>query len=160
MDPRDQHASIHLSDGRRLGYLEVGEPKGPVVIHCHGGGSSRLEALFLAEAAAELGVRLIGIDRPGIGRSDPHAYPSLIHWASDVAEVADRLSVDCFAIQGMSKGGPYALACAYALPDRVRACGLISTVPPTDALRRKGPKWLRFIWWLGGHWPGAFLTLA
>ncbi|HLJ19992.1 MAG TPA: alpha/beta hydrolase, partial [Stellaceae bacterium] len=82
------------------------------------------------------------------------------HWASDVAELADRLSVDRFAIQGMSKGGPYALACAYALPDRVRACGLISTVPPTDALRRKGPMWLRLIWWLGGHWPGAFLTLA
>jgi pimeloyl-ACP methyl ester carboxylesterase len=160
LDSGDLHSTIQLRDGRRLGYVELGAPRGPVVIHCHGGGSSRLEALFLADAAAELGVRLIGIDRPGIGRSDPHAYASLTGWASDVAELADRLSIDRFAIQGMSKGGPYALACGFAFPDRVRACGLISTVPPTETLRLKGPKWLRLLWWLGGHWPGAFLTLA
>jgi pimeloyl-ACP methyl ester carboxylesterase len=160
LDSGDLHSTIQLRDGRQLGYVELGAPRGPVVIHCHGGGSSRLEALFLADAAAELGVRLIGIDRPGIGRSDPHAYASLTGWASDVAELADRLSIDRFAIQGMSKGGPYALACGFAFPDRVRACGLISTVPPTETLRLKGPKWLRLLWWLGGHWPGAFLTLA
>ncbi len=160
MDPDDPHSIIELRDGRRLGYVELGARRGPVVIHCHGGGSSRLEALFLADAATELGVRLIGIDRPGIGRSDPHAYRSLTGWATDVAELADRLAIDRFAIQGMSKGGPYALACAYALPERVTACGLISTVPPTETMRLKGPKWLRLLWWLGGHWPGAFLTLA
>ena len=154
------HSSIRLRDGRRLGYLEVGEPRGRAVVHCHGGGSSRLEVLFLADAAVELGVRLIGIDRPGIGQSEPHAYAKLTDWASDVAELADRLSLDEFAVQGMSKGGPYALACAFALPGRVRACGLISTVPPIDAMRLKGPNWLRLLWWLGGHWPVAFLTLS
>jgi len=156
VNENERHSTIRLRDGRTLGYLEVGLRDGPVVIHCHGGGSSRLEVLFLAQAAADLGVRLIGIDRPGIGRSDPHDYVNLIDWAGDVQDLADQLRVDTFAIQGMSKGGPYALACAYKLPKRVRACGLISTVPPADTMQEKGPMGMRLIWWLGQRHPEAF----
>lgn len=156
MTENERHSTIRLRDGRTLGYLEVGRPEGPVVIHCHGGGSSRLEVLLLAEAAADLGVRLIGIDRPGIGRSDPHDHASLIDWAGDVQDLADQLRLDTFAIQGMSKGGPYALACAYKLAKRVRACGLISTVPPADTMREKGPLEMRLVWWLGRRYPEAF----
>lgn len=155
----ERHSTVQLRDGRALGYLEVGRRDGPVVIHCHGGGSSRLEVLFLAEAASDLGIRLIGIDRPGIGRSDPHDYPSLFDWAGDVQDLADQLRVDTFAIQGMSKGGPYALACAHRLAKRVRACGLISTVPPADTMREKGPLGMRLIWWLGRRHPDAFRLL-
>lgn len=67
-------STIELADGWSLGYLEVGRSDGPAVIHCHGSGSSRLEALMMAEPARALGVRLIGVDRPGIGRSDPSDY--------------------------------------------------------------------------------------
>ena len=46
------------TDGRTLACLEVGDPNGPLVIHNHGGPSSRLEARLFAEAASKHGLRL------------------------------------------------------------------------------------------------------
>ena len=44
--------AVTTADGRTLAYLEVGDPTGPLVLHNHGGPSSRLEArLFAAEGA-------------------------------------------------------------------------------------------------------------
>ena len=40
----DLATEVATRDGRRLAYLEVGNPNGPLVIHNHGGPSSRLEA--------------------------------------------------------------------------------------------------------------------
>jgi pimeloyl-ACP methyl ester carboxylesterase len=42
-------------------------------------------------------------------------------WPSDVAALADELRIDRFIVAGHSSGGPYALACAALLPDRVLA---------------------------------------
>jgi pimeloyl-ACP methyl ester carboxylesterase len=40
-------------------------------------------------------------------------------WASDVAALADALGVERFLVAGHSSGGPYAVACASLLQDRV-----------------------------------------
>jgi pimeloyl-ACP methyl ester carboxylesterase len=69
--PPPGETTIQLGDGRKLSYREVGPSTGTPLIHCHGNPSSRLETLLLAEQAILQGVRLIGFDRPGIGRSDP-----------------------------------------------------------------------------------------
>ena len=108
--------TLTLKDGRKLSYLDLGVAGAPVVFHFHGHGSSRIESLMLEEAAKQLGVRVIGLDRPGIGYSDPQAGDRLRNWPHDVAEVADILGIDTFAVQGMSAGGPYALACATSIP--------------------------------------------
>ena len=105
-----------LPDGRTLACRRVGDPKGPVVFHQHGGPSSRLEVVLMAEAAARAGICLVGIDRPGIGRSTPHPGRSLRQWADDVLALADALGVVRFAVTGWSEGGPYALACAAGIP--------------------------------------------
>src|SRR5512142_3400638 len=116
----DEPASLMtLRDGRTLAYLEVGPATGSPVFHFHGHGSSPLEALALADAAGRARVRLIALDRPGIGFSSPRSGDRLLDWPADVAEAADRLSIARFAVQGMSAGAPYALACAHALPGRV-----------------------------------------
>ena len=47
----DQAGVVTTPDGRQLAYLEVGDPHGPLVLHNHGGPSSRLEAHLLAEPA-------------------------------------------------------------------------------------------------------------
>lgn len=62
---------VTTRDGRTLAYLEVGNPKGPLVIHNHGGPSSRLEARLFAGAASKHKLRLLCVDRPGIGQSSP-----------------------------------------------------------------------------------------
>jgi pimeloyl-ACP methyl ester carboxylesterase len=142
-----------LSDGRRIGCLEVGAAEGFPVFHCHGNGSSRLEVLLLADAAASAGVRLIGLDRPGIGNSDPAPGRTLLQWPLDVAEVADRLQIERFAVEGFSAGGAYALACTHRIPDRLSGCGLISSICPPELIHQAAPGWMRVAWWVARHHP-------
>jgi pimeloyl-ACP methyl ester carboxylesterase len=45
-------------------------------------------------------------------------------------QLAGHLGLDTFYVLGNSSGGPYSLACAYALPDRVQAAGASCSVAP------------------------------
>jgi pimeloyl-ACP methyl ester carboxylesterase len=149
----EPYSIVRLPDGRALSYLEVGARSGPTVFHFHGHGSSRLEVLMLEEQALRLGLRVIAFDRPGIGRSDPKSGDMLLDWPADVAAAADLLGVERFAVQGMSAGAPYALACAQRIPERITACALVSAVPPPEIARRSGPRLRRFAWWVAHRFP-------
>jgi pimeloyl-ACP methyl ester carboxylesterase len=78
-------------------------------------------------------MRVITFDRPGYGKSTRHPGRTVANGAGDVAAVADHLGVDRFAVIGSSGGGPYALAAAAALPDRVIRCATVMGVGPHDA---------------------------
>jgi pimeloyl-ACP methyl ester carboxylesterase len=147
----EPYATVTLKDGRRLSYLDVGA--GPAVFHFHGHGSSRLEALMLEDAANRLGLRVIAPDRPGIGYSDPKTGDRLLDWPDDVADMADQLGIARFAVQGMSAGGPYALACVHKIPERLTACALVSAVPPPQIAKRSGPRVRRLAWWAANRFP-------
>ena len=123
---------IRLDDGRRLSYVDLGDPEGTPVIWCHGGLSSRLDALPGEQAALSLGVRLVAPDRPGVGASDRREGRTLLDWPTDVAALADSLSLTRVAVIGWSLGGPFAAACAYAMPERVAALGLVAACIPYD----------------------------
>jgi pimeloyl-ACP methyl ester carboxylesterase len=113
--------TVTAKDGRTLAYVEVGDPNGPLVIHNHGGPSSRLEARLFADAAAKHKLRLLCMDRPGIGQSSPQANRSYAGWAGDMKAMADALGYRTFGVTGWSEGGPWALAAAaYIDPDRLR----------------------------------------
>ncbi|MBP7241740.1 alpha/beta hydrolase [Amaricoccus sp.] len=112
---------IAAKDGRKLAYVEVGDPKGPLVIHNHGGPSSRLEARLFAAAATRQGLRFVGVDRPGVGESSPQSVRSYKGWADDMTALADALGHGTFGVTGWSEGGPWALAAAaYIDPKRLR----------------------------------------
>ncbi len=119
--------AFQLSDGRALGYAEWGD--GAPVFGFHGTSLSRL-AHVGEDAPRAAGVRLILVDRPGYGLSDHDPERTLLDWSRDVAELADGLGIDRFAVFGMSGGGPHAAACAYALGDRVTTLGLVSSPAP------------------------------
>jgi pimeloyl-ACP methyl ester carboxylesterase len=55
---------VRLADGTEVGYAEAGDPEGHPVLHLHGTPGSRQEVGLPAagRAAADLGVRLIGLD--------------------------------------------------------------------------------------------------
>src|SRR5258708_31727938 len=76
-------------------------------------------------------IRLIGVDRPGIGSSTPYQYDAVFAFADDLRTIADTLGIDKMEVIGLSGGGPYTLACAAAMPDRVVAAGVIGGVAPT-----------------------------
>ena len=121
---------VQLERGRRVGIADFGPDDGDAVLWCHGGPGSRLEPTYVAERAARLGLRLIGIDRPGYGNSDPQPGRTIGGWVSDALAVADHLGVATFFTIGLSTGGAYALALAALAPDRVR--GTIACCAMTD----------------------------
>ena len=110
---------LTLTDGRRLAWTTYGDPDGTPLIWNHGGLSCRLDAARAGGPAAEVGVQVIAPDRPGIGWSDRDQGRTVAGWAEDVVELADHLGLDRFAALGWSAGGPHALSCAAAMPDRV-----------------------------------------
>lgn len=119
--PTAVERSITTRDGRSLAYVEVGDPHGALVIHNHGGPSSRLEARFFANAASKNRLRLICVDRPGIGRSSSQKVRTYPGWADDLTAIADGLGYREFGVTGWSEGGPWALAAAACIdPLRLR----------------------------------------
>lgn len=160
--------TIRLRDGRTLAYATYGDVTGKPVFHFHGHPGSRLEGSLADSAARRLAVRLIAVDRPGMGSSDFDPQRTLLDWPDRVIELADALGLATFAVQGVSGGGPYALACAFKIPERLTACGIIAGLGPIHQLgiqgmnglnqlqftiARRAPWLLRLLFWsvLGRH---------
>lgn len=123
---------IQLGDGRRLGYAEYGDLRGSPLLYFHGLPSSRLEAACCDAAARRLGIRVVALDRPGYGLSDFKPHRRLVDWPDDVVTLTDRLGIGRFAVLGISGGGPYALACAWKIPERLAGVKIVGGLAPLD----------------------------
>jgi pimeloyl-ACP methyl ester carboxylesterase len=131
--------SVSTADGRTIVVHEAGDAGGRVVVTHHGTPSAGSHYAPHVEDAAERGLRLLGIQRPGYGGSSPRPGRTVADMAGDVAAVLDAVGAERFATWGHSGGGPHALACAALLPDRCAAAAAIAGVAPYDA---KGLDWL------------------
>lgn len=122
---------VRLGDGRTIGIAEYGDPGGRAILWFPGtpGGRRQVPPGAVAVARAR-GVRLVGVERPGIGDSTPHLHASVLDWADDVREVVDQLGIGRFALVGLSGGGPYVLGCAHRLASRVVAGAVLGGVAP------------------------------
>jgi pimeloyl-ACP methyl ester carboxylesterase len=131
--------NIAVGDDRQIGFAEFGDPQGRAIFWLHGTPGARRQIPMEARVyAEENGIRLIGIDRPGIGSSTPFQYDTVFAFAEDLRTIADTLGIEKMAVVGLSGGGPYTLACAAAMPDRVVAVGVLGGVAPTmgsDAIK-------------------------
>ena len=125
---------LTLRGGRRLAYTEFGAPAGNPVLYFHGFPGSRLEAEFADSIASNTGTRLIAVDRPGMGMSDYLPGRTILGWADDVLALADHLGIGQFSVVGVSGGAPYALVCAFKLPDRIPSAAIVSGVGPPAAV--------------------------
>lgn len=124
---------IRARDGRTLCVrVADGEPDRSVLMMHGSPGSGVLYDGWIEDAAAR-GIRLVSYDRPGYGGSSPHPGRTVADCASDVTAIADALGMDRFGVWGWSGGGPYALACAALLSDRVLAAAVLASAAPWDA---------------------------
>lgn len=131
IDPPPKEGVIKLGGRRQLGYAEFGDPGGRLVLWHHGTPGARRQIPVKARnAASQLGLRLVCVERPGTGDSTSHRYRCIREWADDARKVVDFLGHDRFIAAGLSGGGPYALACAHEMPDRVAVVGLLGSVAP------------------------------
>lgn len=129
--------SLTLADGRRLAYTDTGSVAATPVIYCHGAIGTPVDATVdLARMTEFLGIRYIAPSRPGVGGSDPSPGRTIPDFADDIRQLADALSLERISVAGVSAGGPYALAVAHRLGDRVDRVAVCSSLSPLCAPHR------------------------
>ena len=165
-----------------LGYDDHGPPNGKPIFFFHGTPGTRLNWYLFGseELAQKLNIRIIALDRPGLGLSDFQTGRQFYDWPGDVIALADALEFSSFAVLGYSGGGPYAAACALHIPERLTSVGIVSGIGPhnepglTDDiasenlrfthLARDKPWLSRLAYRLGGvmarYMPGRLITQA
>ncbi|MGW2219629.1 alpha/beta fold hydrolase [Nonomuraea sp. NPDC001684] len=111
--PPARTGAERLPDGRLLGWAEWGPPDGRPVLLSPGAATSRRLGMGAA-APDDLGVRLISLDRPGLGASTPAPGRTFAGFAADVEVFAGLRGLGRPAMVGNSQGAPFALACAAA----------------------------------------------
>lgn len=137
-----QHTSNHphpvrfvtLVDGRRLAFVDRGDPNGLPLIFTRGILGSRLTAHPDEQVLWDKRIRLLVPDRPGTGHSDPHTRPSLLNWADDVRQWMAHLGIPRWHMMGFVNGAGYALACAHQLPGQVMSVVLSGAAPPVNGM--------------------------
>jgi pimeloyl-ACP methyl ester carboxylesterase len=149
LEPPIREGAAEIAPGRTLGFAEFGDPQGRPLLWFHGtpGGRRQLPPDAPGEARARR-LRIIGVERPGTGRSTPARYRCVRDAAGDIARLADVLALDRFGVIGLSGGGPYALACAHDLPDRVVVAVVLGGVAPLCGPGAVHPwrwSWLRLL---------------
>lgn len=145
-----------LKDGRMMGYSESGDPKGTPVFFFHGFPGSRLMATDFHPIAKVRKVRLIGIDRPGMGLSSHHRHSTILSWVEDFKALALHLKINQFSIMAHSGGAAFALACAYQIPEHISHVALVSGMPPVThpEVQQHMPMGLRILHGLVRNLPG------
>jgi pimeloyl-ACP methyl ester carboxylesterase len=124
---------VELPGGRVLAADDVGDPAGTPVLYLHGAPDCRLARHPDDGVAAEIGIRLVAVDRPGYGASDPLPIADPRAWAADVEGLVDRLGIDRFGVAAWSAGAPWAFGLAAALGDRVARIVTYGCLAPYEA---------------------------
>lgn len=133
-DPR----TLDLPDGRTLAFDDVGDPAGVPVLFCHGTPDSRRARHPDDGLATAAGVRLVAVDRPGIGGSTPDPSATVGSIADDAIALADHLGIERWRPLAWSAGAPHALALAARHPDRVARATVVAGLVPFAAYATPG----------------------
>ncbi|MFE5089261.1 alpha/beta fold hydrolase [Streptomyces sp. NPDC056638] len=115
-----------LPGGRLLGWAEWGPLDGVPVLLSPGAATSR-HLGFGADVLDGLGVRLISVDRPGLGASSPLPRRTFDDFVDDIRTFAGLRDLGRPLMVGNSQGAPFALACAAA-----GAVGALAVVSGAD----------------------------
>ncbi|MCA9259711.1 MAG: alpha/beta hydrolase, partial [Planctomycetales bacterium] len=126
-----QRGDVELACGGRLAYEQT-TSVGPLVLFFHGTPGSRREAALVHHEALAAGIRLVAVDRPGMGHSTHQPNRKILDWPAQVEQLADALGAanEPFGILALSGGAPYALACVRAMPHRLRHVAVASGHTP------------------------------
>jgi pimeloyl-ACP methyl ester carboxylesterase len=121
--------TVRTAGGRGTGYYEYGDPDGRPVIALHGTPACGAGFAWADGRARSRAIRLLAPDRPGVGDSDPWSPgegTTVAEYAPALESFADALDLTTFSVVGYSGGGPYALAAAHALRERIPAAAVVS----------------------------------
>ncbi len=153
---------------------DEGESSKPPLVCVHGAGAS---SVIFMDTVRRLSPqrRIIAIDLPGHGQSDPWHDTSIETYRDAVGTVCATLKIERAVLVGHSMGGQIALACAAAWPERCAGLVLASTAARIEVAPRvfqvfekdfaNAAQWLARVSWspatprdLVERWAGLMLT--
>jgi pimeloyl-ACP methyl ester carboxylesterase/DNA-binding CsgD family transcriptional regulator len=126
---------IRLSDGRRLAYRDYGDPAGAPMLYFHEGLGSSLLPRDADALARDLCLRIVSVERPGFGQSDPRPDYSFDGVAEDMVELCDALGLSDVRLSAILSGAPSAIQTAIRLGDRATRILICSGRPPRPTAR-------------------------
>jgi pimeloyl-ACP methyl ester carboxylesterase len=129
----EESGEVRRDDGRMVAFSRYGPADGRRVVFHYGTPGTRHVGPRMTAVLERQGVEMLVLDRPGYGASTRWKGRRVADVVADVVSVADLHDWDRFAVWGGSGGGPHALACAAALPDRVERCASVVGPAPFDA---------------------------
>lgn len=141
-----RRSGMTLQDGRHIEWQEFGAEDGFPILYFHGTPGSSVEGGVFEDAALARSVRIIAVDRPGVGRSDFLLDRQVIDWPGDVRQITDHLNLVKFSIVGWSGGGPYALVCGPKLRKHLYRIGLVAPQTERAVLNNDLERWASRIW--------------
>ena len=123
---------VTLRNGRKLSAHDStnGDHRPLTILWHHGSPQTGAALEPHLRAAAARHIRLVSYGRPAYGGSTAQPGRTVEGAADDVQQLLDALGVQRFATMGASGGGPHALACALAMPERVIAVATFATLAP------------------------------
>jgi pimeloyl-ACP methyl ester carboxylesterase len=136
---------VRAEDGRDIEFLTAGPQNGRTLVVHEGTPIGLALNSRLGAAAAERGLRVVQLARPGYEQSTARPGRRVADIAADVVAVLDDIEAGTFVSIGFSGGGPHSIACAALLPGRCLAAASVAGVAPyrvegLDFLAGMGPE--------------------
>lgn len=123
--------SIVTDKGRRVHFTDTGEEGWKPVLFIGGAGTSaRAPELvsFLDTMRRRLKIRLITVERNGLGDTAFDPSWTFDDYVAEVNQVLKKLEVDRFSLVAISGGGAYAGQITAAMPDKISSLHMLATV--------------------------------
>lgn len=123
--------SMKTREGRIVHFTDTGEAGWTPMLFIGGvGTSARAPELvaFLDSLRRHLKVRIIAVERNGLGDTAFDPNWTIDDYKSEVRQVLDRLGIQRFALVAISGGGAYAGHIAAAMPDRVTSWHMLAAI--------------------------------
>lgn len=128
--------SLVTAEGRSVHYTDTGEAGWHPMLFIGGvGTSARAPELvaFLDSLRRQLHVRIIAVERNGLGDTAYDPAWTFEDYTSEVRQVLDYLKVDKFALVAISGGGAFAGHVAAAMPQRINSWHMLAAIAQAPA---------------------------
>lgn len=128
--------NVQTREGRTVHFTDTGEAGWKPMLFIGGvGTSARAPELvaFLDTLRRQLKVRIIAVERNGLGDTAYDPAWTFADYTSEVRQVLDRLGIQRFALVAISGGGAYAGHLAAAMPERVTSWHMLAAIASAPA---------------------------
>lgn len=135
-----EHVRDRIVLGRRIRYVDIGDPGAPPIVLVHGISANWQSWLEQLPRLAAEGYRALALDLPGFGCSEmPDSEISISGFARIVDAFCDSLGLGPVPLVGHSMGGFISAEAAIAVGDRVERLVLVAAAGITHAQLRREP---------------------